>query len=155
MAATHQTIAITVSGLAELAHSEYQVGGVLVVVLMLVLVVVRFEVIVVGVTSCALVKSPRQRNVFCSNSVFTLILDILFFLDFGGNRDFQYSIFADSILQAGDYENAEKHSMQLWRQVSFSFLGNLFLCSQVILYFYLISYKSYHLSLCFTNLFVF
>ena len=26
MAANHQTISITVSGLAELAHSEYQVG---------------------------------------------------------------------------------------------------------------------------------
>ena len=70
MAANHQTISITVSGLAELAHSEYQL---------------REKTWNYGWVARWL-SVNRQCLTRCC-------------------------------FQAGDYENAEKHSMQLWRQV--------------------------------------
>ena len=72
MAANHQTISITVSGLAELAHSEYQVG-----------------------------EGACFKDMGVSG--FECWMDNISFVT--GSS------------QAGDYENAEKHSMQLWRQV--------------------------------------
>ena len=74
----HQ-IAITTAGLAELAHTEYQVSS----------------------------ESSQAQSAKSDNYSKTRALSVSVQCR---------QLYIIHLLQAGDYENAEKHSMQLWRQ---------------------------------------